>query len=79
MVFATAPLSAGKSFVKSEFRLITVLASGATSPANLKTAYEAKFGSLGSIGQKIFVEIKPVNTITGQVGGTSQASVISAT
>lgn len=77
-VFATAPLSAGKNFVKSEFRLITVLAAAATSPANLKTAYETKFGSLGSVGQKIFVQLVCVNSNTGQEGTPSIASAISA-
>jgi len=77
-VFATAPMSAGKSFVKAEFRLITTLAAAATSPANLLTAYQTKFGSVGAVGQKISVKLEAVNTNTGQTGSPSQASAISA-
>lgn len=75
-VMATAPMSAGKSFVKSEFRQISVLDAAATSPANLLAAYVAKFGSTGTVGQKIFVKIVAVNSVTGQVGSPSQVSVI---
>ena len=75
-VFATAPLSAGKSFVKSEFRLIDVLAPAAGTPVNLKAKYEAKFGSVGLAGQKVFVKLVAVNSTTGQEGTASQVSGI---
>jgi hypothetical protein len=75
-VFATAPMSAGKSFVKNLYRLITVLAPAATTPVDLLAAYTAKFGSTGSIGQKIFVKVEAINTVTGQVGQPSEVSVI---
>lgn len=78
-VFATAPVSAGKSFVKSEYRLISVLASAATSPANLLSAYTTKFGAVGAVGTKIFVKLVCVNSVTGQEGSPSMASAISAT
>jgi hypothetical protein len=77
-VFATAPVSAGKTFVKSEYRLIDVLAAEATSPVNLKTAYLAKYGSLGMAGQKIFVKLVAVNTTTGQEGSPSAVSGVVA-
>lgn len=77
-VFATAPGSAGKSFVKSEFRLISVLAAAASTPVNLKAAYEAKFGSVGIAGQKVFVKLTAVNETTGQEGTPSQVSAIVA-
>jgi hypothetical protein len=76
-VFATAPQSPGKSFVKSQYRLITVLAAAATTPVNLLTAYQAKFGSTGSTGQKIFVKTVAVNDTTGQEGTPSEVSAIS--
>lgn len=75
-VFATAPMSAGKSFVKSEFRQIAVLASDAPSPYNALSAYVDKFGSTGEVGQKIFLKFVPVNSITGQTGSASIVSVI---
>ena len=75
-IWATPPMSAGKSFVKSEYRLITVLASAATTPVNLLSAYTAKFGGIGSAGQKIFVKTVAVNETTGQTGTPSQVSAI---
>jgi hypothetical protein len=75
-VFATAPMSAGKSFVKNLYRLITVLAPAATTPVDLLAAYTAKFGSTGSIGQKIFVKVEAINAVTGQTGQPSEVSVI---
>jgi len=77
-VFATAPVSAGKSFVKSEYRLIDILAPAAATPVNLKAAYEAKFGSVGVAGQKVFVKLTAVNAATGQEGTPSSVSGIVA-
>jgi len=76
-VFATAPMSAGKSFVKAEFRQISVLEPAATSPVNIKAAYLAKFGTQGAAGQKIFFKLIPISTTTGQAGGVSSASCVS--
>lgn len=65
-VQATAPVSAGKSYVKNLFRDIAVLAltSGANSLV-LGTEYEEKFGSLsGSEGKQIFIRVRQV--VAGQ-------------
>lgn len=78
IVFATAPMSAGKSFVKSEYRQIAVLAAEDATPVNIKAAYIAKFGSQGSVGQKIFFMIRPVNIDTGLTGGDTSAYVIAS-
>lgn len=75
-VLATPPLSAGKDFVKSEYRIIDVLAAAAGTPVNLKAAYEAKFGSVGIAGQKVFVKLVAVNAVTGQEGTPSAVSGI---
>ena len=75
-VWATPPVSAGKSFVKSQFRLITVLASAATSPADISVAYVEKYGEGASAGQKVFVKTVAVSTETGQVSTPSQVSTI---
>jgi hypothetical protein len=75
-VYATAPQSAGRSFVKSQYRQIDVLNTGSASPVDLLSAYQAKFGSTGSAGQKIFVKLEAVNTNTGQVGTPSEVSAI---
>lgn len=76
-LMATAPLSAGKSYVESDFRIIDILDDTQTSPANILAAYTAKFGSVGEVGQKIFIKIIPVNA-SGQDGTASTTSAISA-
>ena len=75
-VFATAPLSAGKQFVKSEFRKIAVLTSADTSPEDLAAAYIVKYGALPPVGSKIFIGFKPTNATTGQAGTMLKASSI---
>jgi len=77
-IYATAPVSAGKSYVKSLYRLIAVLSAAEATPYNLAAEYIAKFGSVGLAGQKIFVKCEAVNITTGQVGTPSQASGITA-
>jgi len=77
-VYATAPQSPGKSFVKSNYRLIQIVAAAAPSPLNLKAAYDLKFGSVGPAGQKIFVKLIAVNTNTGQEGTPSSSEAIVA-
>jgi len=67
-VYATAPMSAGKSFVKSEFRLIGVMPNSQISPWDGTTAYQAVFGSTGEVGQKIFCKVIQVEETTGIAG-----------
>jgi hypothetical protein len=78
-LFATAPLSAGKTFVKSEYRIIEVLDNGDTTGYDMKTAYDAKFGAITENGLKVFVKLVPVNITTGQEGIGIEASTISVT
>lgn len=75
LLFATAPLSAGVSFVKSEFRLIQTFAGNASSPVDFETAYVAKFGTPPA-GSKVFVRCLPVNNTTGQAGQANTAYTI---
>lgn len=77
-VFATPPVSPGKNFVKSEFRLITQGAVIGVSPLNILAAYTAKFGGVGAVGDKIFVKIVPVGAASGLEGIPLIASKISA-
>lgn len=74
-IWATPGLSAGISFVKSEYRLIQVEAAASSSPVDIQAAYEAKFGTPVA-GQKVFVQIKFVNITTGQASTTQSASTI---
>jgi len=76
IVRATAPQSPGKTFVKSEFRQIEVDATVTTGSIDLATAYEAKFGTIGPAGNKIFCEFIHINTTTGQVSQAQQAVAI---
>jgi len=75
-VFATAAQSAGKSFVKSEYRLIGVLTDADTSPVDFLTEYQAKFGDITATDSKIFVRLVQVNEATGQEGVGLEASAI---
>jgi hypothetical protein len=77
-VFATPPLSPGVDFVKSEYRLIDTDSSVGPSPINLLTLYTAKFGSIGTAGQKIFVKLVPCGFDTGIEGTAVTASAIIA-
>lgn len=72
-VFATAGVSPGKEFVKSEFRQIGVLPAASLAVNDFATEYIATFGSLPSIGLKDFIKFVPVNTLTGQTGAELQA------
>ena len=63
----TPPMSASKSFVKNDFRVVHYLAAAATSPYVGTSVYAARFGSF-SAGQRIWVKITPVNIVTGEMG-----------
>ena len=76
-VWATPGLSPGKNFVKSQFRLIQVIAAAGTSPTVITTAYSARFGAY-IIGTKIFVYLVAVGTLTGLKSKSNIASVIAA-
>ena len=60
LLFATAPVSLGKTFVKSEYRLIKVLASTDTSPYDAVADYKAIFGTIPLATQTAFFKLVPV-------------------
>jgi len=70
VVRATAPYSAGKSFVpQSSFRFIDAIAAAATSPQSIAAAYVAVHGAItGAAGQKIAVEMFLVEEASGLAG-----------
>jgi hypothetical protein len=78
IIRATAPVSPGKTFVKSEFRQIASLAPAQISPYVATVDYATKFGGPGLAGQKIFVEAYYIHLLTGQQGAKVQASCIVA-
>lgn len=75
IVEATAAMSPGRSFVKSEFRQIGTFAAATAFPIAAITVYTAKFGAVVA-GQKYFVRVKTVNNTTGEASQYSQASSI---
>ena len=75
IVRATPGLSPGISFVKSEYRIIEILAAAATSPADIDASYIAKFGAPVE-GSKIFVTLETVNITTGQKSVDSHVDTI---
>jgi hypothetical protein len=68
MVSATPGLSAGKSFVKSEFRQIGLMPTIVAHVATLTTQYNAKFGAISAAGKKVFVKMQQISKTTGQAG-----------
>ena len=68
IVYATPGVSAGINFVKSEFRQIRVLGAGDISPIDLTTEYTVVFGALPTVGQKVFIETRPILGSSGQSG-----------
>lgn len=75
VVSATPSLSAGINFVKSEFRKIEVIDAETATPVDVKTTYEARFGT-PTVGSKVFFEVKFVNTTTGQASPSQTVSAI---
>lgn len=61
---ATPGLSPGKNFVKSEFRTIGYTGIAAVLPYAAGALYTAKFGAM-TAGQKLFVRVRTVDTVTG--------------
>lgn len=77
IVTATAPISAGRTFVsKADFRIIAILDIADNSPKDLATEYIAKFGQLPPIDSKSFAQFKPVDKATGIAGIPVKASAI---
>jgi hypothetical protein len=77
-VYATAGLSAGKNFVKSEYRFIGTITHSDTSPKDLLSVYVAKFGAMPAAGKKIYVKVKNINNTTGQAGSPLTTSCVVA-
>lgn len=76
-VLATPQLSPGINFIKNQLKLIQTFPAATPSPLNIAAAYTARVGALVE-GQKVVVAIEFVNTLTGQVSGRQQGSIIVA-
>lgn len=75
LVFATPGVSPGKSFLKNDYRLISTFTGGAASPANIATAYQARFGE-PAVGTKVGVRLVSVNDNTGETSVASESQTI---
>jgi len=75
VVEATTGVSAGRNFLKNEFREIAIAATGDTFPDEFFPQWTAKFGTMIA-GTKIGVRLTPVNTVTGQKGQSIIATTI---
>lgn len=75
VVEATPCVSAGKDFVKSEYRVVGTFAGNGTSPQALGAMIVSKFGAM-TAGQKLFVRLKFVDNTTGISGQYAAASTI---
>ncbi len=69
ILYATAPLSAGISFVSAEFRKIDVLDDTDISPLPIGDAYFAVFGEIPPSGTKAFFKLRPIVIVAG-ISGT---------
>lgn len=78
IVRATPAQSAGKFFVKSEFRQIATFTAATAGAYDLASAYIAKFGPIGPAGVKIFVQVVHVNETTGQQSQVQEYFVVVA-
>jgi hypothetical protein len=75
-VRATPAISPGKNFVKSEFRTIGKFLTADASPLVITTQYNAKYGAVGAAGEKIFVKVEHISTVTGQASQSYEVSCI---
>jgi len=63
-VWATAPLSAGVSYAKNQYRQIDAVIGGGASPLDFQAAYNAKFG-VPPAGTKVFAKLVVVQNASG--------------
>lgn len=78
IIFAAAPLSAGRKFVGSALRLLDASITAATAgPWDIKTLYTDKYGALVS-GQNLNVGVRYINNTTGAGSGTSTGQIFCA-
>jgi hypothetical protein len=74
-VWATPGVSAGKEFLKNDYRLIMTFDDDMASPADISTAFEARFGE-PAVGTRVGVKLVNINNVTGQNGQASEATTI---
>lgn len=74
-IFASPQVSAGVNFVPaSRYKLISVTAAAAASPANILASYIALFGALVA-GSKIFIRAKTISS-TGLASQVFETTIV---
>jgi hypothetical protein len=64
VIYATPPLSAGKTFIGKKYNYIFQAAAATAGPYNIAAAYKAKYGNFVA-GQLIAVAIKFIDNVSG--------------
>ncbi len=65
-VYASTAWSAGINYGKDKYRYLGYLLPGSVSPYDLSTMYNIRLGSVGAVGNKIFLKLVPINLVTGE-------------
>jgi hypothetical protein len=76
IVKATPALSPGINFVKTELRKIGVVLANSPTPVDITAMYMEKFGAIGKAGQKVFVEVYFIDTLSGVASVPQKISTI---
>lgn len=76
IISATAPQSAGKYFVKSEYRKIAIEDNLFVTTNDVKIDYQAVFGAQPAEGTKVFFKMQVINKATGLAGAVISTSTI---
>lgn len=76
IIEGTAPCSAGIKNANARFRKITSLPAATATAEDIFAEYVAKFGSLGPIGNRVFLRATPINIATGQKGQAVEATAV---
>lgn len=76
VVKATESISPGITNVSSQLRIITTEAAASGPALTVSAAYLAKFGTVGAVGRKVFVEVYLISTETGLASARTKAETL---
>lgn len=76
MVFATQPMSAGRSTAPGAYRYIGRIGPGRSSPQVIGSLYDAKFGGVQKVGQRTFFRVQVVDLTTGDIGPVAETDMV---
>lgn len=76
-IYATPGINAGRNFVKNQFRFLGIGPAPVTGIVELTDLWNERFGSI-TVGQKVFIRVAYVSTLSGQQGIPVEITGISA-